>query len=298
MRRFMAIASAGISVDAEHVRAAAPQQRRQKSIAILPVHGVLEVRPSVFGRMFGMSSYEGIGRVFDAAMADESVSGVILDVASPGGMAYGAPELAEKIFAARGPKPIVAVANPLAASGAYWIASAADRLVVTQSGDVGSVGVLVEHVDVSQAMEAAGEKVTVIRSAGSPHKAESNELEPLSDEARQHLQSRVDAIYQNFSTSLAKYRGVSVDHVNEHFGKGRVVGAKQAMAAGMVDRVATLDEVAYLMASGRLRMSRSAAAQDEWNAPTLRESRLERAERLRLMADSAPEAEHETVAGE
>lgn len=283
MRQFSALASGSISVDAEQARAVSQQSaRRQKNVAILPIVGVLEARPTMIGSLFGMS-YERIGQAFDSLIADDSISGVILDVVSPGGMVYGAPELAEKIYSARGTKPIVAVANPMAASGAYWLAAAADRVIVTPSGDVGSVGVIMEHVDHSKALEDGGEKVTVIRSSGAPHKAEANGLEPLSDEARQHLQSRADAIHHTFVSALARYRGVSVDHVSEHFGKGRLVSAKQAVAAGMADRVMAMDELIGRMASGRIRLG-GASAQDEWNAPTQHEQRLERMQRVLALA--------------
>jgi signal peptide peptidase SppA len=200
-------------------------------------------------------------------------------------MVYGAPELADKIYKARGTKPIVAVANPLSASGAYWIASAADRVVVTPSGDVGSVGVICEHVDMSQADTKAGAKVTVIRSSGSPYKGEASDSEPLSDEARQNMQARADSIYGKFVADLAKFRGVSVDHVNEHFGKGRVVDAKSAMAAGMVDRIGTFQEVAGKMAAGRVRIA-SERAQDEWDVPTRREYLKDRAKAIMVTAES------------
>lgn len=292
MRQFSSLASANISADLEMVRAAAPTTSRQKSIAIIPITGALEARTTLMGEFLGMSSYERIGYHFDAMMADETVSGVILDVASPGGMVYGAQELANKIFQARGRKPIISVANPLAASGAYWLAAAADRVVMVPSGDVGSVGVITEHVDMSQALDREGTRVTVIRSQNSPYKNESNGAEPLTDEARANLQSRADAIYQRFVGDLAKFRGVSVDHVNEHFGKGRVVDAKSAMSAGMVDRVATLQEIADKMSAGRIRIA-SERAQDDWNSPTRKEQLRERAAAIRVATSGVEETAKE-----
>ena len=282
MRQFLALAPLGVA-DSEEVRAAmAP--RREKTIAILPVHGVLEARPSFFGSFFGMSSYETLGYAFDQLMADETVKGVIMDVASPGGMVYGCQELAHKIYSARGTKPIVAVANPMAASGGYWLAAAADRVVVVPSGDLGSVGVIWEHVDFSQAHEKEGVKVTVIRSSNAPHKAEGNSLEPLTDEARENMQARADEIHSRFVADLAKFRGVSIADVNESFGKGRLVDAKRAIAAGMADRVDTLQSVAYKMAAGRLRIA-TTRAEDDWDAPTDRELRMQKAAALRAIAE-------------
>lgn len=260
------------------------QAKQQKSVAVIPVSGALEARPTEMGAWLGMSSYEVIGKVFDHFVGDSSVSGIILDVSSPGGMVYGAQELADKIYSARGTKPIIAVANPLMASGAYWLASAADRIAITPSGDVGSVGVITEHVDISRRYEQRGVSVSTIKATGSPYKGENSYVAPLSEEARQHLQNRVDAIHSRFVGDLARFRGVSVDHVNEHFGKGRVVDAKTAMNAGMVDRVGTLQEVAVKMAAGRIRIA-GERAQDNWDAPTKRELLQERAAAIRAVAE-------------
>lgn len=287
MRQFAALASSNVSANLEQVRAAARATERHKSIAIIPVTGVLEARTTLMGELFGMSSYDRIGHIFDAMMADETVTGIILDVASPGGMVYGAQELSEKIYSARGRKPIISVANPLAASGAYWIAAAADRVVVSPSGDVGSVGVIAEHVDLSQAHDREGAKITIIRSQKAPYKGEASDAAPLTDEARQNMQARADAIHSRFVADLARFRGVSVDHVNEHFGKGRIVDSKTAMSAGMVDRIGTLQEIAGKMAAGRIRIA-GERSQDNWDAPTRRELLQERAAELLAAATSQP----------
>jgi signal peptide peptidase SppA len=291
MRQFLWLAQTNLFKDEPEVRAGTVSASREKSIAILPIHGVLEARPTMLGRFLGMSSYESIGYQFDMLMADESVRGVILDVMSPGGMVYGAQELAHKIYSARGIKPIVAVANPLAASGGYWPAAAADRMVMTPSGSVGSVGAIWEHVDFSQADQQKGVKVTAIRSAVSPNKAEASESEPLSDEARADIQAKVDDVGERFVADLAKFRGLSVDHVKENFGKGRTVGSKQAMAAGMVDRIDTLQNVAMKMAAGRVRIN-SVRAEDNWDHPSEREIRMQRAAALKAIAEE-PETVNE-----
>src|SRR5207302_11309430 len=123
------------------------------------------------------------GQEFDAAIADPNVSAVVLDTDCPGGSAAGTPELASKIRAARGKKPIIAVANALMASAAYWIASAADEIVATPSADVGSVGGYQAHLDQSQALEKEGLKVTFIQEPAL--KTAGNPYEPLRSAARQ-----------------------------------------------------------------------------------------------------------------
>ena len=275
-RQFLQTINTPLKLSEEQIRAATSASARQeKRIAIIPVQGVLEARPSFIGSMLGMSSYEAIGKTFDAVMQDDSFTAVVLDIASPGGMVYGAMELADKIFRARGTKPIIAVANPMAASAAFWIGTAADRLVSVPSGDVGSVGVIGEHLDFSQAMANEGVKATVIRSTNSPYKQETNPNEPLTAEARAALQTRVDDLYDKFASDLARFRGVSVEHVNQHFGQGRVVGAKKAMAAGMIDRIDTLQGIVDKLIEGRVKL-RSERAQDIWDAPTVKEQMASR----------------------
>lgn len=280
LRQFTAMAGRLICPQTEEVRemaraAAAATPRREKKLAIIPVHGVLEARPSFVGEMLGMTSYERVGYQLDLALADESVSTIVMDFATPGGMVYGCPEVAQKIYEARGRKPVIGVANPMAASGGFWMISACERVVVTPSGDVGSVGVIAEHVDISQAMERQGEKVTTIRSSASPFKGENSDAAPLTDEARSNMQARADKIYGQFSGDLARFRGISVDQVNKQFGQGRVVDSRSALAVGMVDRIDTLQGTVEKLLAGRIRLGGN-SAQDNWDAPTPRERRLER----------------------
>jgi signal peptide peptidase SppA len=174
----------------------------------------------------------------------------------------GAEELGAQIFAARGKKPIAAIANSLAASGAYWICSAARELSVTPSGQVGSIGIMAVHEDWSRAYEAAGITPTII-SAGK-YKTEGNEFEPLDDTARAALQDSVSSYHRMFLRSVARNRGVSFADVHDGFGEGRVVSAGDALKLGMVDRVETIDELLARLASTptSTAISRASAASD------------------------------------
>jgi signal peptide peptidase SppA len=251
-----------------------------KSLAVLPVHGPLEPRPTLMGQYLGMTSCEAIGNTLDRLVGDETVSAVVMDFMTPGGMVYGVPELAQKIYEARSVKPIIGVSNPLAASGGQWLISACSRCVGGSSSDWGSVGVIVSRFDATQQMDREGIKEHVIRSTASPYKGEFVESEPMTDEARQHLQLRADAIYEQFSGDVARFRGVSVEHVNESFGKGRLVDVKSAVKVGLADRVMTLQETVGKLAAGRIRIA-SAAAQDDWNAPTQTEAQRMRVQGMR-----------------
>jgi capsid assembly protease len=209
------------------------------TVGIITLYGTLSQRCGCFDS--GAVSVERFGKLFDAAMADPSIASIVIDIDSPGGSVYGIQEIAEKIYKARGQKKIVAVANSLAASGAYWIAAAADELVITPGGDVGSVGVYCLHQDASEGYKQVGIKNTLI-SAGK-YKVDGNHMEPLTDDARGYLQSGVNDIYNTFTKSLAKFRGVKVEFVRENFGQGRCVKAKNAVRQEMADGIKTLDEV-------------------------------------------------------
>lgn len=219
------------------------------SVALIPVYGVISHRINLMSEISGGTSVEKLTKQFRLALADSAVKAIVFDVDSPGGGVEGIPELASEILQSRGQKKIVAVANSLAASAAYWIASAADELVVIPSGQVGSIGVFTMHEDYSKAIESEGVKISVI-SAGK-YKTEANPYEPLSDEARASLQEKVDSFYGMFLKAVAKGRGVSQAAVRDGFGQGRLVLAADAVKQRMADRSETLDQtLARLGANG------------------------------------------------
>lgn len=247
IREFVAVRSAGARFTADEIQArigAKPARRdaqRAGTVAVIPVYGVITPKADLMTDMSGGTSVDRLRGAFLNAVEDPNVSAVVLDVDSPGGQVDLVPELAADIRGARGTKPILAVANTLAASAAYWVAAQADELFVTPSGEVGSIGVFAAHDDISGMLEKAGVKTTLV-SAGK-FKTEGNPFEPLSDEARAAIQARVDDAYRMFVHDVARGRGVPVDTVRDGFGQGRVVVAKDALAEGMVDGIATLDEV-------------------------------------------------------
>jgi len=211
------------------------------SVAVLTISGIITHKPSWISLLFGGNSTIELGEVLDNLVENKAVKAIVLDVDSPGGSVSGVQELSQKIFDARSKKPIIAVANSLMASAAYWIGSAAEKVYIIPSGQVGSVGVYAVHVDTSVADERAGYKYTII-DAGK-HKTELTETEPLSDEARGYLQHQIDSYYKKFISDVARNRGVSPSKVLQDYGQGRVLVAEDAAGVGMVDGIATLDEV-------------------------------------------------------
>lgn len=220
------------------------------AVAVLPLYGVIAPRASQVNSVSGPAGtgVDEFTQMFRQALSDPAVGSILVEVDSPGGRVDQVPELADEIRRARGQKPIVAIANGRAASAAYWIAAQCDELVVTPSGEVGSIGVYCAHEDMSAALEQEGVKVTLI-SAGK-FKTEGNPFEPLSEEALAAMQADVDAYYQMFVGAVAKGRGVTADTVRDDFGQGRMVMAGAAVKAGMADRVATFDDTVRRLASG------------------------------------------------
>jgi signal peptide peptidase SppA len=238
--------AAGGRVSEEKIEAAMSNRsgllaRAAGDVAIIEVFGLIAPRANMMTRFSGGISCEELGRTFDEVLASDKIGAIVLDIDSPGGAVMGVPELADKVFAARGKKKVVAVANNMAASGAYWLAAAAEQIVVTPSGEVGSIGVFRVHEDISAAADKAGVKHTIIQAG--KYKTEGTHLAPLSDDAREHAQKRVDLLYANFTETVARYRGVPVSTVRSGYGEGRTLLAQDALASGMVDRVATLEQV-------------------------------------------------------
>ena len=211
-------------------------EQRINQIAVIPVTGIIENRGGFLGGFF--SSTDAIGAAVDAAAADPDLRAIVLDVDSPGGSVYGVPELADRIYAARSRKRIVAVANNLMASAAYFIGSAAHEVVATPSSETGSIGVFAVHVDMSGMLEQAGWKVTVVKAG--KFKAEGHPFGPLPEEAHAFLQSRVDDYYDMFRGAVARHRSSTPAQVRDGFGQGRAVGAKDAVESGLADRIDTL----------------------------------------------------------
>lgn len=243
--------------------------------ALIPIYGVISQRMSLMSEISGGCSVQKLTSQFRAALADPAIKVIVFDVDSPGGAVEGIPELADEIYKSRGKKKTVAVVNALCASAAYWLASSASEMFITQSGQVGSIGVFCGHEDRSIEMEKMGVKVSLI-SAGK-YKTEGNPFEPLSEEARAALQAKVDSFYDIFVKQVARGRGVSQASVREGFGQGRLVVAGEAVKQKMVDGAATLDETLARLSPGAAPKRMTAAAEDrpEILADILDESDIE-----------------------
>jgi len=217
-------------------------------IAVIPVAGTLVSRSGYLAAASGLTSYGDIGDAVEAAVADALVRGIVFDIDSPGGEVGGLFDLVERIaaLARESGKPIWAVAGEAALSAAYAIASAADRLVITQTGEVGSVGVVAVHVEPSGADRMAGLSWTFVHAG--ERKIDGNPHEPLSPRARADVQTDVDRLYDRFVALVARNRNLPPEAVRAT--EAAVYRGDLAVKAGLADRVGTLrDAVADLVAT-------------------------------------------------
>ena len=214
-----------------------PATAAPEGIAVIPVHGSLVKRSLGMEAASGLTSYGEIAAMLDAALADPQVSGILLDIDSPGGEASGSFELARRVREVSALKPVWAVANDAAYSAAYAIAASAQRLLVTETGGVGSIGVIALHVDQSVKDAKDGYRFTAI-TAGA-HKNDYSPHEPLSDAAKTELQGEVDRLYSIFTDHVAAMRGMDLDAVRAT--EAGLYFGTNAVAQGLADGVQTLD---------------------------------------------------------
>jgi len=207
-------------------------------VAVVPIFGTIFPRANLLTEYSGGASAEKLAATLSELASDEQVGSIVLDINSPGGSAAGIPELAAEIRRVRGIKPVTAVANNLAASAAYWIASQASEIIAPQSASIGSIGVISMHEDHSEELAKEGIRVTLV-TAGK-YKAEGHPFGPLDQEARGEMQRRVDVFYRMFVEDVAAGRGLTTEHVLNSFGQGRLLLAGEAQSVKMVDRVGTM----------------------------------------------------------
>jgi signal peptide peptidase SppA len=212
-----------------------------QNIGVLPLQGPLFGKANLMTEMSGATSLEMFRQDFRTMMADPGITDIILEIDSPGGTSELVQEVGDEIFAARGVKPVYALADTTAGSAAYWLASQADKLYATSSGMVGSIGAYTVHEDQSGHDEQQGRHYTYV-SAGE-YKTEGNPHQPLSDEGREYRQEVIDELYGDFVSAVSKGRNKSGGEVMSDFGGGRMLTSKSALAAGMIDGIMSMDDL-------------------------------------------------------
>lgn len=231
----MAADSMPDGVDPKPLEAGAESRYRLGGLAVIPVHGIVVARRGQMDNLCTeLTSYEWLRSQLATALADERVKEVVLDINSGGGQAVGCKELADYIYAKRSVKPITALVNHAAYSAAYFIAAACSKVVVSETGGCGSIGVIMEHMEVSRWEQQTGLSFTTFyrgerKKDGTPH-------EPLSDGAKAAIDHRLDQAYELFAGSVARYRGLPIEQVKAT--EAALYSGPEAVANGLADELA------------------------------------------------------------
>lgn len=218
---------------------------REGGVAVLSIDGVIAPKANLFTRVSGGASAQMLNKQIESAIVDPRVKAMVLAIDSPGGSVFGTPELAQTIHELSQQKPIVTVSEATLASAAYWFGSAASAVYVSgPTVQVGSIGVLVTH---NYSPSGQSSQTTEITAGRYKRIATSNA--PLTEEGKAYLQGQVDHIYSVFVDTVAKHRGATPDAVIEHMADGRVFIGQQAIDAGLVDGVSTVDAMVEALAT-------------------------------------------------
>jgi signal peptide peptidase SppA len=237
-----------IDIEAVEKRIGRPLANEQRDyqvrdgVAVIEINGVIGKKMNMFSQISGGASSQLAMRAIDGAQRDNAVHSIVLAYDSPGGTVDGTELFSNAILKARGNKPIVTLGTGTIASAAYWSGSAADKVyIVDGTTAVGSIGVVTAHRDISGAEAARGIKTTEL-SAGK-YKRIASQYGPLSEEGRASIQDQLDYMYSLFVGAVAKHRAVSADRVLSDMADGRIFTGQQAVDAGLVDGIMTLDDL-------------------------------------------------------
>lgn len=225
-------------VPADYAPTTRPLSPATGKVAVIPIHGTLVRRTSGLEAVSGLASYTSIAAQLDAALASPDVAAILLDVDSPGGESGGVFDLADRIRAASRIKLVWAVANDMAFSAAYALASAASRVFVARTGGVGSIGVIAMHID--QSVKDAKDGVRYTAVFAGERKNDLNPHEPISDEAHAVLKAEVDRVYDLFVETVTRHRGLDADTVRAT--EAGLFFGTEAVAAGLADAVGGFDD--------------------------------------------------------
>lgn len=210
------------------------------SIAVINMFGIIAPRTSMIEMSQEGCPLDMWSAKYRRALSDPDIGAIAVNSDGPGGSVFQVQETGDLIYGTRGQKPVVCVVTGMSASATFWINSQFPELVASPSSQLGSIGVLMRHEDISKMAEDAGVKMTYISSPRGGNKAEGNPFTPLSDETEEYYNAQCDEYYSSFLAALARGRSVKARTIDQDWGRGRMVGAQTALKLGMVDRISTL----------------------------------------------------------
>jgi len=215
-----------------------PIWERAGDVAVVNIHGSLVSGSSGWYRMFGILGYDDIQEALIEAVGDKQVKSILLNVRSGGGHVEGVSDLSHFISDVDGVKPVTTFASGTMASAAYWLGANGRHILAAETSVLGSLGVLIVHAERSKQYADAGLKVTVIRSG--KYKALVNAYEPLTDAAKEELQTQVDYIDDLFMTHVGKSLGIDKKTVTSRMGQGREFIGRMAVDVGLAEEITNM----------------------------------------------------------
>lgn len=213
--------------------------RVDEGVAIITIDGSLVNRGAWIGASSGLTSYEGLSAQLAEVAQRDDVKALILDVNSPGGEAGGVHSLGVQLRALRETKCVVAVVNDTACSGAYWIAAQASEIVISETSSVGSIGVIVLHLNRAGELAQKGIAPTLVMSGD--HKADGHSLGPLPEAVKAEWKSTIDAMRSMFAAEVAAGRGEKLTAAAALETEARIFYGRAAIKAGLADKVGTFE---------------------------------------------------------
>lgn len=229
-------------------------------VADIPVSGVIAKQVSIFDFLFGDggTATATIRAQLQAALADEDVHTILLDIDSPGGTVAGVPELADEIAAAAEHKRVVAFTDGMMASAAYWLGASASEVVSSKAAQVGSIGVYAALTDQHVAAHQAGVKREVVKYGR--YKGGGIPGTPIDSDTRQQVQEQVNTFGEMFDAHVAARRGFDGEQMSSA-GEGRLFIGAKALEVGLTDAVSTYEELRrQLSTNGGSTMSKDTKA--------------------------------------
>lgn len=213
-----------------------------KEVAVIPIHGILTKKPGAFDDFLGMTSYDRVQAQIEEALENKEIETILLDIDSPGGEVSGIFDLSDFIYEARKSKKIIAMANDDAYSAAYAIASSAEKVFVSRTSGVGSIGVIASHIDQSGFDEKQGIKYTTVFAGN--RKNDLNPHEPITSESLENLKSEVNRLYEMFSQLIARNRGLSIQTIKNT--EAGLYFGQNAIDIGLADGITIFSELKFI----------------------------------------------------
>lgn len=212
------------------------------NVAVVDVTGTLDYKETDWSLYFNEMTYESLAGILATLVTDGGVKNVVLDIDSPGGAVRGISVASDAIKATReAGLNVIAHTSGMMCSAAYWLGVSADETLSAKAGEVGSVGVVAVHREITGMLDQMGIKVTVFRKG--EEKALGSPYEALTDKARASIDRGLENAYTAFIDHVAAERNLSSDVVRSTIATGRVFTATEALQLGMIDKIQTFNSL-------------------------------------------------------